>query len=106
MVMFQMNETFKAILDHVVFQFEDGVHNGQFTEQKIGSLIMAGMGKNHVRDGELSRWAIIRGIGKDVTSVKVGERVFIDKHRWTNGFKVGDETFWRTNEKSILAVDE
>ena len=100
-----MSESFKAILDHVVFQFEENVHGGQFTEQKIGSLVMAGMGKNHVKDSELSRWAIVKGIGKDVTEVQVGQRVLVEKHRWTSGFMVASDTFWRTNSKSILAID-
>ncbi len=101
-----MSETVSAILDHVVFQFEDGVHGGQFTETQIGSIVLAGMGKNHVKDSELSRWAIVKAIGKDVTSVKIGQRIFVEKHRWTSSFKVGEETYWRTNQQSILAIDE
>lgn len=101
-----MSKGFTAILDHVVFQFEEGVHGGQFTEPTVGSIVLAGMGKNHVKDAELHRWAIVKGVGKDVKEVKEGQRILIEKHRWTSGFKVGEEIFWRTNTKSIMAIDE
>lgn len=97
---------YEPILDHVVFTFDEGVHDGQFTEENIGSIMMYNKGKNFNHDAEYSRWGTVTAIGPLVTEVKVGDHVVVEKHKWTPEFTVDGHRVWRTNEKNILAVEE
>lgn len=92
----------KAILDHVIFQFHDKVHKGQFTQEKIGSIIMANKGKDHTTDGAYSRIVTVVDVGPLCKDVSIGDVVVVEKLQWTPAFKVGEESFWRTSEKFIL----
>ena len=58
----------KAILNHVVFIFKDEVHQGQFAEEKIGSIILANKGKDFKSDANLSRLATVHGVGPECKS--------------------------------------
>lgn len=96
--------SFSTISNHVAFEFEDEVHDGQFSEQFIGSIMIANKGKNYENDGKLNRIAKVIDIGPQCRDVKVGDRVVVEKQCWTPGFVVDDKTIWRTTEKHILAI--
>ena len=95
-----------AILDHVIFTFDDSVHGGQFTQDKIGSIQLLNHGKNHENDATFSRWGVVKFCGPDCKSVKEGDHVVIDKHKWTTGFKVNGVEYWRTSEPHIIAIED
>ena len=100
----------KTINDHVVFQFLDKVHNGQFCEETIGLIIMANHGKDHNKDANMHRLAKVIDVGPKCVEVKKDDIVIVEKLRWTPGFKIhlNDEyvEVWRTNEKHILGIIE
>ncbi len=100
------NEIPCAILDHVVFMFDDGVHDGQFTQDKIGLIQMSNHGKSHENDSLFSRWGVVKFCGPDCKIVKEGDHVVIEKHKWTIGFKVNGVEYWRTSEPHIIAIED
>ena len=97
-----MSNTVTAIKDHVIFKFKEKVHKGQFTEEKIGDIVLAYMGKDHRKDAEYSRVATVVAIGPLCKAVKPGDVVIVEKHKWTPAFTVCEDSFWRTTEEFIL----
>lgn len=97
---------YQTILNHVVFEFIDEVHNGQFAEEMIGSIMLANKGKDFQNDASLSRIALVLDVGPKCTFVKAGDKVIVEKQCWTPGFKPFQESkeIWRTEEKHILAI--
>lgn len=99
----------KAILNHVVFIFKDEVHQGQFAEEKIGSIILANKGKDFKSDANLSRLATVHSVGPECKLVKVGDTIIVEKQCWTPGFIIQDDQdnnveVWRTDERYVVAI--
>lgn len=95
-----------AILDHVIFIFDERVHDGQFTQDKIGMIQMLNHGKNHENDATFSRWGVVKCCGPDCKVIKEGDHIIVEKHKWTSGFKVNGIEYWRTSEPFIQAVED
>ncbi len=100
----------KVINNHVLFQFIDEVHQGQFCDEKIGSIIIANKGKDHTKDSTLDRVAKVIDVGPDCKFVNKHDTVIVQCLRWTPGFKTQIEgnivEVWRTTEEFIQAIIE
>lgn len=100
----------KVINDHVLFKFIDEVHNGQFCDEKVGSIIIANKGKDHKKDSTLDRIARVIEVGTNCKFVSKDDMVIVQCLCWTPGFKVeinGEiQEVWRTSEKYIQAIVE
>lgn len=97
----------EPLRNHVVFQFEETKvqHMGvsQFKEKTDWGLEFVRVEES----AQSPRWGIVTHVGPEVPDViKPGMRVLIEKLKWTNEMKVGDQYYWRTDSDQILAYDE
>ena len=97
----------RPIHNHVFFQFEQektrykGI--GQFQEKTDWGFEFADTDTGL----ETGRWVKVTHVGNEVPDdIKPGMRVCVEKLKWTNEFKFGDESYWRTDSECILSVDE
>ena len=86
------------------------VSDMNFGEQKTagGIILKSDDGKS---EGVKPRWCRVRAIGKDQTSVKIGDWVLVEHGRWTRGLEVEDEdgniiTIRRVDENGIMMSAE
>lgn len=92
------------LYDHIIFQFEEKVVNGIFQDTTSFGFIL---NPSHEFSKEGSRWATIQEVGPTCSAnLSKGKRVLVEQGMWTDGFSVDHHTFWRTEEKHILALDE
>lgn len=97
----------KAILNHIIFQFEEGEikHMGisQFKEKTAWGFEFA----NTLDGMETPRFVRIVAVGPNAdATLQPGMRVCVDKLKWTTDFDFEGEKYWRTDSDQILFVDE
>lgn len=94
----------KAILNHIIFEFVDGLdsqHN--FTQTTASGIHIVGHHDSSAKD---PRWAKVLHVGPDVdAAIKIGSTILIEPLRWTEGVKHGKKTVWKTDDTQVLCVD-
>ena len=45
-------------------------------------------------------------VGPDAVDVQEGDRVLIEALKWSQGIELDGNTYWRTDESQVLAIDE
>lgn len=103
-----MSDVFKnieVIEDKILFQFLEDVQNKSFSQVSSGGIIIQESQHNQL---QTPRYAKVLKIGPDVNDVNEGETVLIEPLKWTTAIEIDEveETFWITDEKSILAISE
>lgn len=97
----------RALRNGIVFQFEELTtsNKGQFSETTKSGIYL---GANFDESAKKSRWCIVNFVGDEVIDEGIvpGARILVDALKWTNGFEVEDEKFWKTDEDNVLAVDD
>ena len=89
--------------DSILFTFIDEVnHAGLFVDSTDSGIYL---GTSHERSTK-ARWAKAIACGPQVTEVKPGDNIMIEKLMWTPGFPHDGVKIWRTVEKYVLAVQE
>lgn len=92
----------------ILFRFEDAVNaHGMFKEQATSNGIA--IISNVEMTGKMPRWGRVEKVGPSVrdASLVQGARILIEPLRWSLGIKLGDGTsVWKTDEVSVLAVEE
>lgn len=103
----------RAIANHVIFVFEDefvrrGLDGSQQRENHFVEKTNWGFEFANTKDSmQSARWGITLATGPLCDKeIQPGMRILIEPLKWTNGAKVGADTFWRTDDVSILAIDE
>lgn len=105
----------RAISDHIIFVFEDKfvrkTPNGASTEQQERHFVeKTSWGFEFANTTETmgnARWGISLAVGPLCDDdIQPGMRILIEPLKWTNGVQVGKDWFWRTNNESIMAIDE
>lgn len=103
--------TLKAIHEHIIFQFigveivrKSNMQNRtQFQETTDWGFQISSFDESL----NIPRWAEVLAVGPEVSDeIKPGMVVLIDALKWTPGLEVDGETYWRTDEEHILAIDE
>ena len=97
----------RALRNGIVFQFEEATTNnkGQFRETTKSGIYL---GSNFDESAKKARWGIVNFVGNEVIDEGIvpGVRILVDALKWTKGFVVEDEKFWKTDEDNVLAVDD
>ena len=89
--------------DKIFFVFADEIISDHFQVETKSGLII----KETALDvGTKDRWGLITNVGKDVTEVKIGQYVLIEKLKWTNAIRMNEQKIWMTNQNHILAVSD
>ena len=90
----------------ILFVFEDHASeiSGMFSEQ-VGSIVV---NANVDMSTNTPRWAIVKQIGPQVRDPGLipGSRILIESLRWTHAIDCQAKRFWKTNEESVLAIDD
>lgn len=101
----------RAIREHIIFQFigveivrrSNMQNRTQFQET-------TDWGFQHTSFDEslnIPRWANVLAVGPEVSEeIKPGMVVLVDALKWTPGLEMDGQTYWRTDEQHILAVDD
>lgn len=92
-----------AIRNHILFEFLDKLDkNGQFTQTTSFGLHLMG---DHSDSANSSRWAKVLATGPDVATelTRPNCEVLIENLRWTEGVVFEGKTYWKTDDKQILA---
>ena len=90
----------QAINNQIVFKFVEDTTKGQFNSKTAGGILLVEHGHNQV---ENARWATVVAVGPDAEGLDEGEIVLIENLRWTSEFIVSGESYWVSDDKSILA---
>lgn len=102
----------RAIRNHIIFKFErervraaDGTRM-QFKEETNWGFDLGKADQGFDVATKEAQWGIVTSTGHKVREIKSGDRVLIEPLKWTIGIDVDGNTYWRTDESCILAVDE
>lgn len=101
--------TLRALRNGIVFQFEEAIKGSGkdhgFNETSQGGIYL---GSSFDATAKQSRWGIVTSVGDEVMDEGIvpGARVFIEALKWTNGFEVDGQKYWKTDEECILLVDD
>ncbi len=87
------------IHEGIAFTFLDEYSNG-FNNVSDGGIIF----KSYEHDTATSRWAKVLAIGPEVKYVKVGDIIYIENLRWTEGYLIEDQRVWFTIEREVMLV--
>ncbi len=93
----------KPLGKNIIFIFKDKVNSkGEFVRPPTASGIELIGGYDD--SAKQSRWAVVVATGPDCKDVVPGQEILLPALRWTNGITVGDQKFWKTDEKQVVAV--
>ena len=57
-------------------------------------------------DGVCPRWFRIDALGPDINWLEVGQWVYVEYGRWTEGVKVGEETVWKVEPAACMMISD
>jgi co-chaperonin GroES (HSP10) len=93
----------KAIRNHIIFEFLDGLNSqNQFTQTTESGIHVAGHFDASAKE---PRWARILAVGPDVDDDLRAPNceILIENLRWTEGVVYQGKKYWRTDENQVLA---
>lgn len=98
----------KALYNNIIFQFVDElvIRNGvtHFLDKTDWGFII---GANANRSLNSPRIVNVIAVGPKVDSeIKPGVRALIEPLKWTQGISFEGQTYWKTNNDHVLAIDE
>lgn len=95
----------RAISNHILFAFYDKVEKGRFVDT-VGAIEIPVAAQEYLveNSAKYARWGKTLAIGPEVTEIKVGDDILIDKLKWTEAFTHDGIKVWRTDENQILAT--
>lgn len=96
--------------DGIIFQFEQEVtrRQGSLNRTQFIETTQSGI-QFSTFDHSLKtpRWIKIIATGVDCTpDIKVGDRALIEPLKWSDGFSNNGETYWKTDPKQIILIDD
>jgi co-chaperonin GroES (HSP10) len=92
-------------LNGIIFEFYDDSTSTRFVNRTASGIAIAISAKDQAN---VDRWGVVKAIGPDVHTVKVGEAILVESGYWTASFETEDDTkYWKTDEDHvILTADE
>jgi hypothetical protein len=57
-------------------------------------------------DGVCPRWFHVDAIGPDINWIEVGQWVYVEYGRWTEGVTVGEDTVWKVEPAACMMVSD
>ena|ERR1017187_4362137 len=98
-----MTYQIKAVRKNIIFQFVEDVTQTRFINKAdSGFIINSGDGNQT----SIARWGKVTHVGPDVSEVKPGDFILIDAGKWTPGFYVNDQRYWKTDEDKVVGVSD
>lgn len=103
-----MTAPMRALRNGIVFQFEEKVTKSKKSTFEEATDWGFQLNNDFDESAKKSRWGIIVAAGDEVIDEGLvpGARILIEALAWTNGFDVDGETYWKTDESKVLAIDE
>jgi co-chaperonin GroES (HSP10) len=95
--------TIVAVRKNIIFQFVEDVTAKRFVNSTASGIIIS------QQDGvqaSVPRWGKVTHVGPEVVDVNVGDFVLIEAGKWTTGFYVNKERYWKTDEERVMAIGD
>lgn len=92
-----------AVGDHVIFKFVEKNIGGRFVNEAHSGLLIS---SEDTYQTNLPRWGRVTHVGPDATDVKPDDFIMIEPGKWTTGFLVNEERFWKTDVSMIIAISD
>lgn len=95
----------QIITEHknIIFQFNEDTISNRFINKTSSGIIISAADQNQ---SGVARWAKVTHIGPEVDEVQVGDYILLEPGRWTSGFYVDDQRYWKTDIDQVLAVSD
>lgn len=87
-----------------LFQFLNETTNGMFVDRNKGQIILTT--PDTASQGNLARWAKVTHVGAEVKCCEVGDVVLIAPGKWTPGFEIDGQKYWKSDDEWILALGD
>ncbi len=100
----------RVFKNDILFQFEDedavlfdGKRSARgFKEQTDWGFVFT----SSKDSASNARWGKVVAVGPEVDSdIFVGRRILIENLKWTEGVEFERQTYWKTNDEVVLALD-
>lgn len=92
------------VRNNIIFKFVEATSVGRFINSTDSNIIISSQDLNQ---SGVPRWAEVKEVGPLVSEeIKPGIFILIEAGMWTPGFVIDDITYWKTDDKKILAVSE
>jgi len=100
----------RVFRNEILFQFEDEdaiINDGKRTARGFKEVTEWGFTiVSSKESASNARWGIVKAVGPEVgPDIFIGRRILIESLKWTEGVEYERETYWKTNEDVVLAVD-
>lgn len=92
----------ETVGNYVIFQFVEKSVQGRFVNSHSTLLISS----EDTYQTNLPRWARATHVGDECTCVKPGDYILIEGGKWTTGFEVDGQRYWKTDESVILVTSD
>ena len=92
-----------SVKNNIIFQFIEDVTSTRFVNSSKSGLIISSQDSNQAGQ---ARWGKVTHVGPDVVDVKVDDFILIEAGKWTTGFFVDHERFWKTDEDVVMAIGD
>ncbi len=94
----------------ILFQFEDEdalLNDGKKTARGFKEVTDWGFTFSSSKESAgNARWGIVVAVGPEVDrDIFVGGRILIENLKWTEGVEFERQTYWKTNDEVVLAID-
>lgn len=93
----------EAVGNNVIFQFVEHSLYGRFVNEAASGLLIS---SEDTSQTTYPRWAKVTHVGPEARDVKAGDYALIEAGKWTTGFKVGDQRYWKTDDTVIILVSD
>ena len=93
-------DSVKAFGEGIVFQFIDSVRAGVFGRTTEAGIYIP---PSHTESTETHE-AIVVSVGERARHVTPGDQIIIENLQWTEEFKIGSKSYWKTDEAKVLAI--
>ena len=93
----------KSIESNIIFQFVEDVTSTRFKNSSASGFIITSDDGNQTSQ---PRWAKTIDVGPNVTEIKPGDFILIEAGKWTPGFELNGERFWKTDDQRVIATSD
>jgi hypothetical protein len=91
----------EAVGNAIIFKFVEDVTSTRFINSSESGFIINSIDGNQMM---YPRWGEVLHVGSLVTEVKKGEFILIDPGKWTAGFHMDTDRYWKTDDTHVIGV--
>ena len=93
----------EPVYNNILFQFSYETLHNRFVNNSRAGLLISSL---DVQQTNIPRWAQVTHVGPEVIDVKIGDHILIDEGKWTPGFMIGGQRYWKTDEDQVMLISD